>query len=92
MPGLRKSRHWDERKNEQSFPKSGYPYREGWPDCGPGENIVFEIVMMDGKRTQGYVDFTTQYIAEGLNWRDLNGELIDKYFVVAWKEVEEPSS
>jgi len=90
MPELQKSPNWDSRQNITGFVSEGFPFNEGWPQCGPGEIKVFEIITRDGQRQFAYIDFSTQYQTEGKKWCTLpSGELIDKQVVIAWRETKE---
>lgn len=89
MSELQKSPNWDNRKNVTGFVRDGYPFNEGWPQCGPSDDKLFTVITRDGTRHTAYVDFTTQYRAEGLQWRKLNRESICKEVVVAWQEKKE---
>lgn len=81
-----KSPNWDSRQNISQFVEEGFPFDEGWPECGPGDDKVFELVTRDGQRHDARVDFSTQYRAEGLQWRTLSREVIYKHVVIAWRE------
>lgn len=83
-----KSPNWDNRQTITSSVTEGFPFNEGWPQCGPGDNKVFELITRDGQRHIAQVDLSTQYRAEGKQWRTLSGQIIDKYNVLAWREVE----
>ncbi len=82
-----KSPNWDNRKNITGFLREGYPFDEGWPQCGPTDDKVFELITRDGQRYDARVDFSTQYRAEGKQWRTLSGETIYKIVVIAWREL-----
>ena len=86
MSELQKSLNWDRRHHITWFVRKGFPFDEGWPKCGPGDNKVFELITRDGQRHDACVDFSTQYRAEGLQWRSLTGEPISKGVVIAWRE------
>lgn len=63
----------------------GYPFRQDLPECDLfGE---YEIILPTGEILRATVDYSTQYRAEGINWRLMNGKFVDRYSVVAWRKV-----
>jgi hypothetical protein len=82
-----KSPHWDERQHVTSFVEEGFPFDEGFPRCGPGDGMVFDLITRDGQRHLAQVDFSTQYRAEGKKWYDVaDGCAIFRCVVLAWRE------
>jgi hypothetical protein len=89
MSELQKSINWDDRENIMGFLDDGFPFDEGWPQCGPGETKFFDIITRNGQKHTAYIDFSTQYRAEGLNWFSLSiGSIVSEFTVIAWREKE----
>jgi len=86
MSEIQKSPNWDKRCDFQGFLREGFPFDEGWPKCGPGDGMTFDLVLRDGEKCQAYVDFSTQHRAEGLQWRRLTGQSVSRSVVIAWRE------
>jgi hypothetical protein len=58
----------------------------GFPCCYRGAS--YELIMNTGNRQHKcWVDDSKQYEADGKSWRDSEGNFIEKYHVVAWKEI-----
>ena len=87
------SPNWDKYKDYKGgvFMIQGFPFNEGWPPEDSCDKI-YEIILRDGVgliKHDARVDYSTQYRAEGLQWRTTRGEVFDKHCVVAWKQKEE---
>ena len=83
---MQQSEHWDRRK-EITYPVMGRLFREGFPRDSQGKK--FYLITRDGVHHQHCtLDRSTQYHAEGSQWRNAIGELIGSYSVIAWKEEE----
>lgn len=88
------SPNWDKYQDlpKNTFVEEGFPFHEGWPpERGPSGrlNDKYELISRNGTRYIGLVDYSCQYRAEGIEWRTLEGEVVDKGVVVAWKLKEE---
>lgn len=90
MSKIEQSKNWNEvnemkpaEVRERYFRKinrAGFPYYL---------NRYYELIMSDGNRQKKcYVDNSQQYQADGSCWRDERGQYVERYNVVAWKEVE----
>lgn len=62
-----KSRNWEKHKDADGPVKDGFPFSEGFPKQPIGR--VFHIVANDGTHYLAEVDLTTQYRAEGKQWK-----------------------
>jgi hypothetical protein len=63
----------------------GFPFQEKIPQ--DDEQAIYEIILRDGSIIKAMVDLTTQYRAEGIQWKQLHGINYDKYMVAAWRKV-----
>ncbi len=84
------SPNWDKYKDISYFVLEGFPFNEGFPQGGPFGNAdkVYEIILRNGNKVDAQVDYSTQYKAEGLTWKCLEGvfKYVDRHIVVAWRE------
>ena len=83
-----KSPNWD--KHEESLKAKttgqqlqGWPFNEGIPK---NRMSSFNIILSDGQIATATVDLTTQYCAEGIQWKT-KGNTWNKQQVAAWKEI-----
>jgi hypothetical protein len=87
------SANWDKYENSQGEivpDKTGDGFfHEGFPPGKAKDNkdVVYELIIIDGKRLYARVDYSNQYNTEGLQWIS-NGKPIDEYIVAAWKKRE----
>lgn len=90
MTEKQQSKNWEKYKDISSFVAEGFPFDEGFPKGGPFGNAdkIYEIILRNGTKVDAQVDYSTQYRAEGLNWRCLEGTFssVDRFIVLAWKE------
>jgi hypothetical protein len=86
---LEQSINWDKYCESSRFIEEGFPFDEGFPkNCGPTDDKIYQLIARTGERYLAEVDFSTQYRAEGLNWKRLDrGTNYDKGLIVAWREI-----
>ncbi|MBI5073397.1 hypothetical protein HZA99_06285 [Candidatus Woesearchaeota archaeon] len=67
----------------------GFPFNESFPLGGPFGNAdkSYELILRSGERVQAQVDYSAQYMTEGIRWETDEKKCIDKYVVGAWKEL-----
>lgn len=84
------SQSWEKYRDNHDGQIRGFPFNEGFPTGGPFGNVRkwYELILETGQRVRAQVDFSTQYRAEGLQWRTEAGKTLDKHVVAAWKEAE----
>lgn len=84
-----KSPSWDKIQQllETSFKAGdkipGYPFDEGFPKITPVAR-KYELIFLDGQRVIATVDYSREYMSEGLQWR--TSVSFDRNRVVAWRE------
>lgn len=61
----------------------GYPFDEGFPKITPVAR-QYELIFLDGERMIATVDYSREWMSEGLQWRSTVSFERDR--VVAWKE------
>lgn len=88
------SPHWEAYQDSQGFISKGFPFNEGFPKGGPFGNAskVYELVLRGGERVPARVDYSEQYMADGIQWETTGQEAggrrtLDKHVVAAWKEL-----
>ncbi len=69
-PSETKSKNWDKFKNTTTFVQDGFPFDEGFPPLAMGR--AYHIVTRDGTHYLAEVDFSTQYRAEGKEWKTVS--------------------
>ncbi len=67
---------------------SGYPFREGFPSGGIFNTISkeYRLILRDGTRADATVDYSMQYLSEGIQWITVNDGIYSQDVVAAWKE------
>ena len=91
---VEKSPNWDKAINayERLLPGTmmpGFPFMEGYPtDLHKSCFIVTRDLRLQIAR----VDFSDQYRAEGLAWRDRDGYRIESHIVAGWMQIIGPTS
>ncbi|EKD94061.1 MAG: hypothetical protein ACD_28C00001G0011 [uncultured bacterium] len=83
------SPNWDRYQKGEKVNRDESPFREGFPPGGPfgNANVVYEIIVLGVGKIEARVDYSTQYMAEGLRWETSQGSF-DKYLVAAWRRKE----
>ena len=67
----------------------GFPFTEGIPRENQLEGR-FEVIFRDGERCDARLDLSTQYRAEGIQWRTSHG-IFPKTVVACWRVKPAPT-
>jgi len=88
---LQQSKSWDDYVDGKLKIDRGEFYRTGIPQYVYSENGVlwFKLILKTGRIVEkAYADLSRQYMAEGVQWRDIiDKRTIETYEVLAWKEI-----
>ena len=84
---IQQSKNWEQRNAIafQGVRFQGFPFMEGLPKNRMG---TYEIILADGERAQAMLDLSTQYRAEGIQWRTLDGRIFHPHVIACWRSVE----
>ncbi len=86
----KQSPSWHKYQDSEDFIEKGFPFNEGFPKTSPLSLEPFNLILRNGVRVVGYVDFSTQYRSEGLSWMDEQGHYLSSYTVVGWQKQGDP--
>jgi hypothetical protein len=87
---LQESKSWNDYINGKLNLDENKFYTEGFPKYTYSEYnpLKFQLVLSNGNiKTNVTVDDSQQFMAEGRQWRDAKANLIQDYWVVAWREM-----
>lgn len=89
------SPNWEKYKDSKGEIKGNFSFNEGFPKTPYDiNNARFELILRSGERCKAIVDYSRQYMSEGLEWLALTAtevyninNHIGRQVVVAWKEI-----